>query len=425
MFIDWKGLFDRLQRGVQTSQDIEILREALRGGQLTIATGERAVALGGSVQDTVVFTGDIKIILSPDNARALYRAISGQPPQISVLWERELRLVAGEENVVVFSQDGQWGIVGRFGPRVFRLENGEQMQLPFPTQYISTEEGEGLREVIFSYFREGTAILNAAFSPDARWLWLAFESSPAIALVDFQLLITKCELKVYGLGWITGKTAMHGAFSPNTPILAVNGHPDNLIYLWDLRNAPRVQRLRVYTESITSIAFSPKGYLLACGVNGNTLNLWKASLDLNRLEAQTDMVKEVKFRPNPKFRKVFDFSSQLGRFGIRSASFSPNGQWLALGRMDDHTVRLLLASNLEEVWYSEEDTDLRSTVSFSPDSRWLAFGGDDGIVRLLDTTTRYVYRLQTGTSHLSVVAFTPNGQLFIRGIDGISLWHVL
>jgi WD40 repeat protein len=93
--------------------------------------------------------------------------------------------------------------------------------------------------------------------------------------------------------------------------------------------------------------------------------------------------------------------------------------------MDDHTVRLLLASNLEEVWYSEEDTDLRSTVSFSPDSRWLAFGGDDGIVRLLDTTTRYVYRLQTGTSHLSVVAFTPNGQLFIRGIDGISLWHVL
>ena len=44
------------------TEEVSTLLEAIRTGELTIATGERAVAVGGSVEDTVIITGDGNVV---------------------------------------------------------------------------------------------------------------------------------------------------------------------------------------------------------------------------------------------------------------------------------------------------------------------------------------------------------------------------
>jgi hypothetical protein len=53
---------EALAHNRQTAADLDLLRQALRDGQITLATGERAVALGGSADGAVIVTGDGNIV---------------------------------------------------------------------------------------------------------------------------------------------------------------------------------------------------------------------------------------------------------------------------------------------------------------------------------------------------------------------------
>ncbi|WP_448546111.1 NB-ARC domain-containing protein, partial [Roseiflexus sp.] len=53
---------EALAHNRQTAADLDLLRQALRDGQVTLATGERAVALGGSADGAVIVTGDDNIV---------------------------------------------------------------------------------------------------------------------------------------------------------------------------------------------------------------------------------------------------------------------------------------------------------------------------------------------------------------------------
>jgi HEAT repeat protein len=57
-----KQALERLQAGITDTADLETLRRAFQAGQIVLATGERAVAIGGSVEDTVIVTGDNNIV---------------------------------------------------------------------------------------------------------------------------------------------------------------------------------------------------------------------------------------------------------------------------------------------------------------------------------------------------------------------------
>ena len=60
---------ERIVAGTHSDADIQVLRQALQEGQLALATGERAVALGGDVNDSVIVTGEgnvVHIFKSPD-----------------------------------------------------------------------------------------------------------------------------------------------------------------------------------------------------------------------------------------------------------------------------------------------------------------------------------------------------------------------
>ncbi len=59
----------RLKDGALTPADEQIILHALKEGLITIATGERAVALGGSADGSVIVTGDNNIVLVLDASR--------------------------------------------------------------------------------------------------------------------------------------------------------------------------------------------------------------------------------------------------------------------------------------------------------------------------------------------------------------------
>ncbi|MFB6631010.1 hypothetical protein ACFCWY_14015 [Streptomyces sp. NPDC056362] len=121
----------------------------------------------------------------------------------------------------------------------------------------------------------------------------------------------------------TGHTTVL-AFSPNGRVLAVGSGlgdegitlPDGQIQLWDVADARHPKRLSTlaYPNSVTTLAFSPRGDLLATGGNSGPLRLWDV--------ARPD-------HPTPKKTLVETADSD-------DVAFAPHGRqlaWLAGGKL--------------------------------------------------------------------------------------------
>ena len=59
-----------LLRGQETEEERREIREALESDQLTLVSGDRAVAVGGSVEGAII-TGDNNLVLSLDTSEAI------------------------------------------------------------------------------------------------------------------------------------------------------------------------------------------------------------------------------------------------------------------------------------------------------------------------------------------------------------------
>ncbi|MEM3485037.1 MAG: hypothetical protein QXI12_05400, partial [Candidatus Methanomethyliaceae archaeon] len=107
---DWSPLFDRIRRGTYTPQDAAAVVEGLRRGILFIATGERSLAVGGSVEDTVIVTGDNNVVYVFRGAevgtlrKALPRATDSAPflpnPFTDILAVRDPARFVGRKKVL-------------------------------------------------------------------------------------------------------------------------------------------------------------------------------------------------------------------------------------------------------------------------------------------------------------------------------------
>jgi sugar lactone lactonase YvrE len=80
-------ILERIDRGEQTPEDIRILRQALRTGQATLATGDRAVAIGGSADGAIIITGDVRIELNSRQRADLERLLASRRYNIPPLPE--------------------------------------------------------------------------------------------------------------------------------------------------------------------------------------------------------------------------------------------------------------------------------------------------------------------------------------------------
>lgn len=71
---------ERLQHGSHRDTDLELLRTALRGGQIAVVSGDRAVHLGGNANDAVIVTGNNnQIVVLKGDAAGIARQLTPSP----------------------------------------------------------------------------------------------------------------------------------------------------------------------------------------------------------------------------------------------------------------------------------------------------------------------------------------------------------
>jgi WD40 repeat protein len=152
------------------------------------------------------------------------------------------------------------------------------------------------------------------------------------------------------------------AFSPDGKFVA-SGHDDGDIKLWNGASGKPVRGFKHDTYSISSLAFTPDGTILAAqGVFA--ISLWDVASGalVRNLEGQTDPVY------------------------FQAMAMSPDGTHVASGSTDD----------LIRVWDAQTGTTLLSlkghmedgnAVVFSPDGTTLASAADDKTVKLWDVAS--------------------------------------
>jgi WD40 repeat protein len=159
------------------------------------------------------------------------------------------------------------------------------------------------------------------------------------------------------------------AFTPNGTVLAATGGntTDFAIHLLDVVNGQPLGDLEGHTGIIWSLGFSPNGQMLASVSSDQTAKIWD-------------------WRSGTLLQSL-DFPGQ-----VVSVSFSPDGQTLAIGGVDEPQNRIQNAS----IWTFSVDSwkpllkfpeylDI-TAMAYSPDGKWLVGGGASRNVQVWNTS---------------------------------------
>ncbi|HET9907224.1 MAG TPA: hypothetical protein VFQ23_11300 [Anaerolineales bacterium] len=221
------------------------------------------------------------------------------------------------------------------------------------------------------------------------------------------------------------------AFSPDGRMLA-SGSTDKTIILRDAITRERIGPPLISPGAVLSVAFSPDGKMLAAGSDDNTITLWDVNLYQaidQPLTGHTAQVGTVAFSPDGRILAsagddniiiLWDVAASqrigdplTGHLGsVHTVAFSPNSRWLA-SASEDKTILVWDVATRSPVGEPlTGHVGAVHSVAFSPDSQILASGSNDNTIILWDMNTRQPIGRTLGrhSNLVSSLAFSPDGK---------------
>ena len=239
--------------------------------------------------------------------------------------------------------------------------------------------------------------------------------------------------------WASQSAPQALAFSPNGRIFAV-GCSHASAFLLYASNGSMILEIPVQSDGICSLAFSPKGDLLAMG-HGNTVGLWQTSGGalLRSLEASGTSIASVAFSPDgavlaaagnsgPVFLWNTSDWSLAGLLEICSSAvcdlaFSPDGRFLAVAASNGATWLFNAKTRQVEAIFQANGGPTQS-IAFSPDSTLLAAAGGKqiNVWRLADGWL--LHCMEGENTSWRRVAFSPDGLAFAgAGSNAVAVYR--
>jgi WD40 repeat protein len=181
---------------------------------------------------------------------------------------------------------------------------------------------------------------------------------------------------------------------------------ESAVSVWDTRNRKRMIEIDGHKDDIRGIAFSPDGQTLATASYGGTITWpWQKNKYDNSV-ALWD-IKSGREIQRWQMRKG------QGPFGL---IFSPNGRFIAIGKLASGGLLLRDLSNGEEVQTLRNIYGGSICINFSSDERFLALGsfGSTYNMYLWDMRdNREVWRLEAHQFPVDSVDFSPSGRTLV------------
>lgn len=195
----------------------------------------------------------------------------------------------------------------------------------------------------------------ACFSPDEKLI--AFGDGTVLKIIDVQsgkLLKELCARKDNKANVFTENISSI-AFSPDGKYVATATYCDMTIRVWNMETDSIVRVFNGHRDAVTSISFNPKGDKLVSGAYDKTIRIWsmeKDNYEIMRMEGN----------------------------GFYSVSYSPDGRYISGGGWPD--VYVWDAESGVKVQLFKGHTSKINSVKFNSNGRNIISSSEDGSIRI-------------------------------------------
>ena len=234
------------------------------------------------------------------------------------------------------------------------------------------------------------------------------------------------------------------AFSPKGDILA-SGSVERVVKLWDIRSGDCLATLEGHEYPVLSLAFSPDGTELVSGSGDTTLMTWDVENHsrLHHMKGHGFYVVTCDWDPEGSRivsgsvdANICEWDAESGkmiqrhnehRAAVHQVRFSPDGSRLVSGSSDLHMILWDSSSKPMKVEHilQGHSTEVRA-LSFSEDAKYLASGSSDKTIYLWDIETLSIKGEATTIGEIDGIEWYPKTQSFLTsdGSGAIIRWEV-
>ncbi|MBD2384098.1 serine/threonine-protein kinase [Cylindrospermum sp. FACHB-282] len=253
-----------------------------------LATGQQISSLSGNSQrvNVVIFSPDGKTLVSggDDNTIKVWNLATG----------KQIRTLEGHSDSVhalAISPDAQTLVSGSDDNtiKIWNLTTGKQIRtLVGHTFWV--------RSVALS--KDGVTLASGSFDKTIK-LWNISKGKEIITLKGNTQTVTSVAFSPDGKTFASG-SRVRFQHDGGDGLRPTGG--ERTIKLWDLATGKETRILAGHANTVTSIAFSPDGKILASGSRDRTIKLWNLATveEITTLEGHTNTVTSLAFSPDGK-----------------------------------------------------------------------------------------------------------------------------